>query len=205
MKSTSPEVDAYIAKSAEFARPILQRIRRLFHEGCPNLEETIKWGAPHFEYKGLLGCMAAFKQHVSYGFWKGQLLSDPHRLFSGTGNSGMSGAKVTQESDLPPDSVLKEYVREAAALNESGVQLPRPKRTRETKEVEVPDYFLAALKKNKRAHATFERFSYSQRKEYVEWITEAKQEATRQRRIATAIEWLAEGKSRNWKYETCRK
>lgn len=200
MKNASREVDAYIAKSAEFARPILARIRRLFHQACPQIEETIKWGAPHFEYKGVLGCMAAFKQHVSFGFWKGKIMDDPHELFSGVGDTTMCGAKVTDLSELPSDSVLLEYVRQAVALNESGAKVPRPKPTASKKALDIPDYFRAALEKNRKALATFEAFSPSHKREYVEWITEAKQETTRAKRLATAVEWMAEGKPRNWKY-----
>ncbi|MBI5761600.1 MAG: YdeI/OmpD-associated family protein [Planctomycetales bacterium] len=202
-KHTSPEVDAYIANAAPFAKPILKRIRRLFHAACPEIRETIKWSVPHFEYKGVVGMMAAFKQHASYGFWKAKLMRDPQRLFDPAGNTGMGGTRVTSEADLPVDKVLVAYIAEAVALNEAGETIPRPKRSATKKETVVPDDLLAALAKNKKARVAFEAFSYSHKKEYVEWINEAKQEATRQRRLATTIEWLAEGKSRNWKYKNC--
>lgn len=202
MKNHAPQVDAYIAKAPEYARPILQKIRKLFHKACPEIEETIKWGVPHFDFKGIVGSMAAFKQHVGFAFWKGGLLSDPHQLFSGVGHTSMSALKICALKDLPAEKILLAYIREAVALNEQGVKIPREESTVK-KELTIPEDLRAALTKNKKAQATFEGFSYSHKKDYVEWITEAKQEATRQKRLATTIEWLAEGKPRNWKYMKC--
>lgn len=202
MGNKSKEVDAYIAKSAEFARPILTRIRAAFHKACPDIEETIKWSMPHFEYKGIVANMAAFKAHVRFGFWKSKLMSDADGLFTGMGKTPMNMLKITSASELPKDKALIAYIKEAVRLNEGGVKPPqsRTKTTNDKKEIEVPIYFIAELKNNKKALKTFDSFSPTNRKEYVEWITEAKQDATRQRRIATAIAWLAEGKPRNWKY-----
>ena len=200
MKNTSPEVDRYIEKAAPFAQPILQRIRKAFHDAHPDVQETMKWSFPHFEYKGLLGSMSAFKAHVSWGFWKGQLLSDPHNIIPPAGETSMGGAKIARLEDLPSDEVMVQYVREAIRLNEDGVKVERAPRA-ERGEADVPDDLAAALKKTPAAKKAFAAFSPSHRREYVEWITEAKQEATRQKRLAQAIEWIAEGKSRNWKYE----
>jgi hypothetical protein len=175
MNKHSPAVDAYIARSAEFARPILTRIRGLFHKACPGIEETIKWGFPHFEYKGIVGSMAAFKKHACFGFWKGRLLSDPHNLFNGRRVTSMNFAKINNVSELPPDKILLEYIRQAVALNEAGVKTPARKKRTGNEPLDVPDDFLAKLKKNKKALATFEAFSPSNKREYVEWITEAKQ------------------------------
>jgi len=199
VKNVNPDFDRYIAKSAEFARPILQKVRKLFHQACPNVEETMKWSVPHFEYNGVLGSMAAFKQHVSWGFWKAKLMKDPHGLLTMMDKHSMGHGRFTDISQLPPDKILLEYVREAVALNEQGVKSPAPKK-KSKGELEIPDYFLAALKKNKKALATFELFSPSNKREYVEWVAEAKQDATRDRRLTTAVEWMAEGKPRNWKY-----
>ena len=201
MKKSS-EVDAYIAKAADFAKPILQKIRTLFHKACPDMEEEMKWSFPHFVYRGIVGSMAAFKQHVSFGFWKGSLLGDPEGLFKKVGDTSMSGHKVTSVADLPGDKVLLAYVKEAVQLNEEGVKAPSSKK-KPKKALEVPKYFLAALKKNKKALATFEKFSPSHKREYVEWVTEAKQEETRAKRLAQAVEWMAAGKARHWKYENC--
>lgn len=199
MAQRSPEVDAYIKKSPDFAKPMLRKLRTLFHKACPKVEETLKWGVPHFEYKGTLAGMAAFRQHMRFGFWKGRLLCDPR----GNGLAGMTmnGPKLTDASQLPPDAVLLDLIRQAMQLNESGIKPPRPKKKLAPRELVAPDYFLASLRKNKKALTTFEALSYSHRKEYIEWITQARQEQTRQRRITTAIEWLCEGKNRNWKYE----
>jgi uncharacterized protein YdeI (YjbR/CyaY-like superfamily) len=193
MKNASPAVDAYIAKSPAYSQPILKKIRQLFHGACPHIEETIKWGMPHFEYKGIVASMAAFKQHARFGFWKGG-------IFKGGDASGLDAQKLTSVEDLPPDKVLIAYIKEAIELNEKEVKAPRtPKKPPKT--LKVPAYFQAALKKNKKAQAAFESFRPSHQREYIEWITEAKQEETRQNRLATALEWLAEGKHRNWKYE----
>jgi hypothetical protein len=196
----NPAVDVYIAKSADFARPILMRLRALMHKACPTVEETIKWGVPHFEYKGVFAGMAAFKQHAAFGFWKRRLMKDPAGFFS-KGESGMGGRKIRSLDELPSDTVLLGYIREAVALNEQGAKVPRS--TRKRPPVRVPAYLAAALKRNAKARRTFGNFSASQRREYVEWLTDAKQEATRERRLASAIEWMAEGKARNWKYQNC--
>ena len=190
MKNTSPEVDRYIAKAAPFAQPILEKIRKAFHKADPEIQEVMKWSFPHFEHNGIVGSMAAFKQHVSWGFWKAKLMSDPQD----------ERTKVTSVKDLPSEKEMIEQIREAVRLNEEGVKIERAPRV-ERGEADVPSDLAAALKKTAAAKKTFDGFSPSQRREYVEWITEAKQDATRQKRLAQAIEWMSEGKSRNWKYE----
>jgi uncharacterized protein YdeI (YjbR/CyaY-like superfamily) len=201
MKNASAEIDAYIAQAAPFAQPILRKIRQLFHKACPDVTETMKWSFPHFEYKGVLASVAAFKHYVRFGFWKASLMSDPKGLLRRDGDTAMSGQKVTRVDELPDDKTMIEYIREAVRLNEQNVKPPKkPRARRDTSDLEVPDDLLAALKRNRRARQTFESFSYSHRKEYVEWINEAQQLATRQKRLATAMEWLCEGKSRHWKY-----
>lgn len=202
MKRRIPEVDAYIAAAPDFARPILKKLRTLFHKGSPRMHESIKWSAPFFECDGIVGSMSAFKQHVSYGFWKAKELKDPHGLLKGVGNTQMAMAKASSVADLPEDEVFVEYVREAVRVNAAAAASPGPKtaKRKPAKELPVPDALLAALKKDKKARATFEAFPPSHRNEYAEWIAEAKQEATRARRVAQALEWLSEGKPRNWKY-----
>jgi uncharacterized protein YdeI (YjbR/CyaY-like superfamily) len=200
MKNRSPEFDAYIDKSPEFAKPILKKIRRLYHNACPQIEEQIKWGCPHFGFKGPVGSMAAFKNHVAYGFWKAKLLKDPHKLLTMMTKASMGHSRITRLSELPADKILIAYISEAVALNEQGVKPPARKKTR-PKEIAVPADLALALKTNKKAQATFASFSPSHRREYIEWITGAKKKETRQRRLATAIEWMAQGKSQNWKYE----
>lgn len=195
----SAQVDAYIAKAAPFARPILERIREAFHAAHPEVDEVIKWGVPHFDYKGPLGMMAAFKQHVGWGFWKMKLMNDPQGIF-GEERTGMGGMKVTALKELPAKKVIVAYVKEAVRLNEEGVKLERRPSKRAATPVEVPADLAAALEKNRRARAVFDAFPPSHRREYIEWINEAKQDATRQRRLATTLEWLAEGKPRHWKY-----
>lgn len=201
MSRRDKRVDAYIAKSADFAKPILAHLRELVHQACPQVEETIKWGVPHFTHQGVMCALAAFKSHCHFGFWKGEL------IFDGKEDSAQSGIKarerlrrITCLADLPADEVLSGYVKKAAALNEAGIKPPAQKRRAGAEDLVVPDFFMAALRKNKKALATFEGFSYSHKKEYVQWVAEAKREETRQRRMETTLSWLADGKPRNWKY-----
>jgi uncharacterized protein YdeI (YjbR/CyaY-like superfamily) len=202
----NPAVDDYIAKSAEFARPILKHVRKLVHKGCPKIEETIKWGVPAFEREGIVAMMAAFKKHVAFGFWSERLIrerlgADADRVFPKDAKLGMGGRRYQSRDELPPDAMLVRAVKFAVALNESGV---RPKRKLERKPPpKAPPYFAAALKKNAKARATFGRLTPGQQREYVDWLVEAKQEATRERRLAQAIEWLAAGRQRYWKYQDC--
>ena len=197
MVQTDPRVDAYIDNAAEFARPILVHLRALVHRACPEVEETIKWGMPTFMYHGMLCGMAAFKQHVSFGFWKHALV-----LGAGVPRDGMgSFGKVTKLSELPSKAVLVGYIKKAMQLNASGIRIPRG--TRKRPPLPTPADLAAALQKNRRALATFDGFSQSHRREYIEWISQAKREQTRTKRLAQAIEWLADGKVRNWKYLNC--
>lgn len=202
MGKKDPRIDAYIDKAAEFAKPILIHLRRVVHAGCPDVEETIKWGFPHFEHKGVLCSMAAFKQHCAFGFWKGGLLAEKHPELAGAEDPAMGQlGRITAIADLPEEEKLLQYVREAAALNEQGVKAPRTKpKPKDEREVDVPADLMEALRANPQALATFEGFSYSNKKEYVEWVTEAKSEETRKRRRDLAVEWMAEGKIRHWKY-----
>ena len=195
-------IDAYIAKSKDFARPILEHFRELIHIACPHAEEKIKWSFPHFDYKGEMMCsMAAFKEHASIGFWKAPLMKDP--ILSETAKSEVAMGhlgKLKSLKDLPSDKKIIAWIKEAMKLNDDGIKLiPKPK-TADKKELVVPDYFTRALSKNKKAKDIFHAFPYSHKKEYLEWITEAKTDVTREKRMAAAIEMMQEGKSRNWKY-----
>ncbi len=197
MGKKDPRVDGYIAKSAEFARPILRHLREIVHKGCPEVEETMKWSFPHFLYEGMLCSMASFKSHCAFGFWKGKLIVPEKPEAMG------QFVRITSLSDLPKDSVLVGYVREAVRLNETGEKVQR--RPREPKKaLATPPDLAAALQRNTKARKTFEAFSPSHKREYVEWITEAKTEETRRKRLSTAVEWMAEGKPRNWKYMRAR-
>ena len=197
MGTRDPRVDAYIERSASFAKPVLEHLRRLVHAACPEVVETIKWGVPSFEHKGLLCGMAAFKQHCTFGFWHALMRAETKG--GGKGNEAMGQfGRITAVGDLPKDSTLTALIRKAAKLNASGIKAPRI-RTRKAPLV-VPAVLAAALKKNRKALATFENFSNSHTREYVEWIAEAKRDETRAQRLATAIEWMAEGKSKEWRY-----
>ena len=195
MAKKDPRVDAYIAKAAPFAKPILTRIRKAVHAGCPGVTETIKWSVPAYDYKGPLCGMAAFKAHCLFGFWKGALMKGRPAPKSASGEFG----RFATIADLPGEAALVRMVKEAAAINDAGLKVPRT--TKAKAPLKAPPYMLAAIRKNKKAHATFEGFSPSARREYIEWITGAKSEETRNRRLETAVAWMAEGKSRHWKYQ----
>jgi uncharacterized protein YdeI (YjbR/CyaY-like superfamily) len=212
MGTKDPRVDEYIGKAAEFAQPILKKLRSLVHKGCPDVVETIKWGMPAFDYKGPLCGMAAFKKHCAFGFWKAALLfADKERakdegiskLTWGAPGRDPKKACIESVDDLPSDAVFLKLLKEAVRLNDDGVKVPSTKTRR--KPLPMPDDFKAALKKSKKAAANFEDLAPSHKREYIEWIIEAKREETRQRRIATAVEWISEGKSQNWKYERKKK
>jgi uncharacterized protein YdeI (YjbR/CyaY-like superfamily) len=141
--------------------------------------------------------MAAFKHHAAFGFWKGSLVIGTGKGADAMGQFG----RITKRSDLPSAKMLAAYVKKAVALNEQGVKVPRTPKNAAPKTLNVPADLSEALKKNKRAQAIFDALSPSHKGEYLEWITEAKAEDTRARRLAQTIAWLAEGKSRNWKYE----
>ncbi|MBS1487747.1 MAG: YdeI/OmpD-associated family protein [Bacteroidetes bacterium] len=197
----SKQVDAYIAQSAEFAKPILIHLRKLVHQVCPDANEVIKWGFSNFEYKGLMCNMAAFKQHCAFGFWKASLIRDPKKLLQSTDKGSMGNFdRITLLKDLPSDKILSGFIKQAMELNEKGAKRKVSITPKGSKTIETPAYFIRALKKNKKAEAIFEKFAYSHRKEYIQWFEEAKTEATRAKRIAQAIEWIAEGKGRNWQY-----
>jgi uncharacterized protein YdeI (YjbR/CyaY-like superfamily) len=201
MPSHDPRIDAYIARAAPFAQPILEKLRAIVHEACPDAGETMKWSMPCFMHAGGILCsMAAFKQHVSFGFWK-------HALVMGEGveRDGMgSFGKMASTRDLPPKKELLALVGKAARVNEQGVKTPGARKAATPKPPPLaPDDLAAALKKNKAAAATFKAFPPSHQREYIQWLTEAKREETRAKRLAQAVEWLAEGKPRNWKYMNC--
>ncbi|OOG50277.1 YdeI/OmpD-associated family protein [Rhodanobacter sp. C01] len=200
MSKHDPHVDAYIAESAEFARPILEHLRAVVHATCPEVEESLKWSMPFFNYKNASMCMmAAFKQHCGFGFWlSGQVVGEATE--DGMGQFG----KLTSLKDLPSKKELTTLIRKAMALNEAGVKLARPKVAPKPLPT-LPDDLavLLAQKKHAAARKTWAAFSPSAQREYVNWIAEAKTDATRRKRIATTLEWLAEGKPRNWKYLTC--
>lgn len=199
MPSHDPRVDAYIAAAADFARPILLEIRARVHAACPRVEETIRWGMPSFTHAGGILCgMAAFKRHVSFGYWKHALvMGDAER--DGMGSYG----KLASLRDLPPKARMRTDLGKAMELNEGGVK-PQRRKPAPKPAPEVPGELAAALEQHKAAKAAFDGFAPSHRREYIEWIVEARREDTRARRIAQAIEWMGEGKRRNWKYERSR-
>lgn len=199
VSTTDPRVDAYIAKSAPFAQPILQRLRATVHTALPEVEESIKWGMPFFVYADRpLANMAAFKQHCAFGFWQGQAVADAGKRGEAMGQFG----RIAALSDLPSARELKALVKKAAALIDAGPASPRPRALSPKPAPELPADLGAAFKRNIAARRGYEGLAPGQQREYVEWITEAKREDTRSRRLTQALQWLAEGKSRNWKYES---
>jgi uncharacterized protein YdeI (YjbR/CyaY-like superfamily) len=195
--------DNYIEKSADFAQPILNHIRQVVHAVCPEVEEQMKWSFPNFVYRGSILChMSSFKKHCAFGFWQGALLEDPHGILNSSETNAMGNlGRIASLSDLPDDEILRSYIVKAMVLIESGVKQGKSKSAASAVSIEVPDCLKDALDQNPRAQATFELFSPSKRKEYCVWINEAKTDSTREKRVETAIEWLEEGKSKNWKYE----
>lgn len=201
MEQYDSRVDAYIAKAAPFAQPILEHIRQVVHETSPLITETVKWGMPFFDYKGPVCHMAAFKQHCGFGFWKASRLNDPHHLLN-PGEEAAAGSfgRIEKIEDLPPPGSLADFVRQMIAINESGIKeakkpaAPKP-------EIAMPADFNSLLSGSPKALENFFNFSPSKKKEYLEWIVESKSEATRLKRMEQALEWISEGKSRNWKYQ----
>ena len=199
MAATDPRIDAYIRKSPAFAQPILKHIRKVVHAAAPGVQETMKWSTPHFDYKGVFCGMSAFKEHVGFGFWKAALLKD---LLPGNGatiSPESQFGRITSIDDLPDEKAFTRIIKAAAKLNDEGVKAP-PMRKGPRPALKAPPDLLQAINKNRKAKATFEGFPPGQRREYIAWVVEAKQAETRHRRIATAVEWMAQGKVRNWKY-----
>ena len=201
MPTLSPKIDDYIDSAPDYAKPILIKLRKLFHKACPQLEETLKWSVPHFDYKGVLAGVSAHKKHINLVFWKASLMEDPQGLFPGASGGAMNPIRIEQGGPMPSDAILLAYIREAVRLNDAGAKIPMTRRKEAKPELKPPPDLVSALKANKQAKAAFDAFSPSHRREYIEWITEAKRQETRDRRIAQAVESIAEGKSRNWKYE----
>jgi hypothetical protein len=206
MGAKDKRVDNYIASSADFARPILLHLRQLVHKACPEVSETMKWSFPHFDYRGIMCSMAAFNHHCAFGFWKARLMDEYDTLMSVNNKTAMGHfGQLKSLSDLPGDRQMILLIREAARLNGEGIKLQRRTTSTIKKNLVVPGDFKKALAKNRKAGKTFEGFNYSNKKEFVDWITEARTDATRTQRITTSIEWLAEGKIRNWKYANPKK
>jgi uncharacterized protein YdeI (YjbR/CyaY-like superfamily) len=203
MSSYSPAIDQYILKAKPFAQIILDHLRVTIHQACPEVEEKLKWGMPFFDYKGKMMCnMAGFSQHCSFGFWKASIMKDPKKVFIIDRGEGMGQfGKITSIKDLPSTSILKSYIKEAMKLNDEEIVVPKPPKVNDNSLPQIPDYFLKALKKEKPIHENFTALSPACQREYVQWITEAKTEATRLKRMNAALDWIAEGKKRNWKYE----
>jgi uncharacterized protein YdeI (YjbR/CyaY-like superfamily) len=192
-----PRVDAYVAKAQPFARPILTQAREVLHSACPDVEETIKWGMPAFMYHGILAGMASFKAHATFGFWKGKLITDT----AGKSSEAMwQFGKLTSVKDLPSKSELAKLVKQAMKLNEAGVKTARVLKHAKPA-LRTPADLAVALKSKAKARAFFASLAPSAKRDYIEWITEAKRAATRAERVATTVKWLGEGKRRNWKYE----
>ncbi len=202
----SPGIDSYLNAANPDFRPMLASLREAVHRACPQVEETIKWGMPTFVYRGKILCgMAAFKQHMSFGYWQhAEVLGE---AASGERTGMGSYGKLRTAADIPSPALLKSHIRRAMQLIDeaaAGTAPAKPKPARAARPEAVPSPgFTAALKASPIARKHFEAFPPGQRREYIDWINEAKRDDTRERRIAQAIEWLGEGKRRNWKYENC--
>src|SRR4051812_20916329 len=203
MGKKDTRVDAYIAKKAAFAQPILKELRAIIHEAHPDIDEDIKWGAPAFMHKGIVCIIAGFKEYVGVNFWKGALIV-PSMARRATDDKDMKQLeKIHSVDEIPPRKKIIEYVQAAVKLNEGGVPTPnrgKAATARKRAPLRTPPSLAKALARNAKAKSTYEGFSPSHKREYVEWIADAKTEETRERRIEQALGWLAEGKPRNWKY-----
>lgn len=195
--------DSYIADSAEFAQPILTHLREVVHSACPDVEEAMKWSHPHFTYQGMLCMMASFKEHCSFGFWKASLIEG--LVTEESAHAHGQFGRLTSVKQLPSKKVLTGYIKQAMKLNEAGVTVPKKKAVAKQgaakTALKAPADLTLALDRNRKALNTFDAFSPSQRKEYIEWVTQAKGEDTRARRIEQAVLWMSEGKPRHWKYQ----
>jgi uncharacterized protein YdeI (YjbR/CyaY-like superfamily) len=201
MGKKNPKVDAYIDQAGDFAKPVLIHLRELVHKACPGVEENMKWNMPSFEYKGMLCGFASFKQHCTFGFRKAALMKDAGVLLGKQSKEAMGNLGcITSIKDLPSDKRIIRWIKEAMKLNEAGVKVPPKKTKHKKKPLRLPRYFIYAVKKNKKAWTVFEKFSPGNKRDYVEWITEAKTDDTRQKRLKQAIEWMADGKPHNWRY-----
>lgn len=199
-----PAVDAYIAKAKPFAQPILTFLRDAVHRAVPDVIEEMKWSRPFFLHRGvILGNMAAFKEHCSFGLWGGEMAEKLQGAGIGASEAMGSFGRITSTGDLPPSAELESYIRHAAKLIDTGARTKSIQRVAKPARAEaaVPEALAAAFKTHKTAAAKFAKMSPSCRREYAEWIDSAKREETRAKRVATALEWIAKGKSRNWKYE----
>jgi uncharacterized protein YdeI (YjbR/CyaY-like superfamily) len=195
-------VDAYIEKAAPFAQPILKHLRALVHSVSPLLTETMKWGFPFFDYNGSVCQMAAFKEHMGFGFWKQKQLNDPGKLIKEEDGTAGSFGKITSLYDLPADEILVDFIRQVMQLNEAGNKKPAIKKETTPKApIEMPVDFADLLAANPKAFEVYEKFSPSHKREYLEWIVDAKTDATRQKRMQAAIEQIMDSKSRHWKYQ----
>jgi uncharacterized protein YdeI (YjbR/CyaY-like superfamily) len=197
------EFDHYIEQSAEFAQPILTKLRQLIHSSSPEIEEQMKWSFPNFIYKKSILCsLAAHKHHCTFGFWLGSIMDDPAGILQRIGQTGMGQfGKIKTLSDLPSDDLIILYLHNAMELIDKGVKLTKETTIADKKPLEIPEILKEALNQNSKAQATFEMFSYSNKKEYIEWINGAKTDATKIARTNSTIELLVEGKTKNWKYE----
>jgi hypothetical protein len=199
MPNPDPRIDAYIAGKPDFARPILAHLRAAVHRACPEVEEGVRWSMPSFSYRGKILCqMAAFNAHATFGFWQGRAVTGATEQPSAMGQFG----RLTGLDDLPPDAEIDALIYKAMALVDRGASVPRPPKHAKP-ELTMPDYLAAALRDNPAAQTTYDAFPPSCRRDYVEWVVEAKRPETRAKRVAEAVGWMAEGKRRNWKYEKC--
>jgi uncharacterized protein YdeI (YjbR/CyaY-like superfamily) len=196
-------VDAYISKAADFAQPVLRHLREVLHEGAPGVVEEMKWSRPFFVYKGvILGNISAFKEHCSFGLWGPEVSSALRDEGAAKANGMGTFGKIASVDELPSRKKLVGYVKLGAKAIDVGERTKTWSRPKVAKgDVVVPEVLAAALKKNKAAEKKFETMTPGAKREYCDWISEAKREATREQRVETAVAWIGEGKSRNWKYE----
>jgi uncharacterized protein YdeI (YjbR/CyaY-like superfamily) len=201
MANKDKRIDVYIDNSPDFARPVLIHLRHLVHTACPNVEETTRWGFPHFDHKGMMCSMASFKNHCAFGFWKASLMKDAEVLIYNNQKAMGHAGKIQRLPDLLSDHIIILQIKEAMELNEDGIKLPERKNEDKRPLIITPDSLKKEFVRNRKASNTYKNLNFAHKTEYIEWIEDAKNEVIKQKRILTTIEWLMEGKTRNWKYD----
>lgn len=201
MAKQDARLGAKIANSPEFAKPILNHLRKLAHQGCAEVEETLKWGMPHFTYHGsILFGMGSFKAHVAMGFWLGPLIiGDSKADEKAMGQFG----RISSLKDLPGDAKFLGFIKKAMKLIDAGAKSPtRAAAVKKPKPpLKAPAWLVSALRRDEKAQTGYKGLTPGKQREYIEWLLEAKTEATREKRMAQALEYMAEGKGLNWKYQ----
>jgi hypothetical protein len=195
------QINQYMAELPEWQRRMLVRLRQLIHEAAPEVEEAWRWDKPHFDNAGIMVGLCAFKEHVAVWFHKGALLKDTKKLFEATARTEEKGMRAYKlhEGDKINEAAFLDLVKQAVAVNDKGTKLREAKPTK--KALVVPEDLEQVLRKDPTAWANWEAFPVGHRRAYVEWVTDARQEETRKRRIAQSLEKIREGEQQEERHQ----